>query len=336
MKKQKGKNKTTKNVKNTKTNKNSRKAVSNRAPTTTKSKKASTAVQGKKTNNATSERQRRIQEAALRRERSKKKKYAVIYTLLVVFSITAALMATVVIFFKVESITVSGNTRYTTEQIIADSGIELRMNMFNLPSKEAQETLKEKYTYIESVDIKRKLPTGIEIVITEEKPLGFVKTDNGYTIIAQSGKVLETNSVNISGMPMIKGLDVSGMQQGDYIDNNAATQKQFGILKTVYSEMEKVGHSDYDIIDLMDVYDIKLYYQDKYEVILGSESEMDYKAAGLKKLFEEELTGFKGVINVSEPSNISTRSMSFEDYRTQVQKNAGFEEITDVEPQTEK
>lgn len=286
--------------------------------------------------NISQTRQRRIKETALRREKRKKKNYAFVYALLVVFSIAAALMATVMIFFKVETVVVSGNTKYEDKQIIADSGIAEQMNMFNIPSKQAVKTIKEKYPYIEDVKIKRNLPTEIEIAITEEKPIGFIKNDDGYTVLAESGKILEETTFDTSNIPMIKGLDVSGMKKGDYIDENGGSSKQLNILKKITSEFEKIGYADFDVVDMVDIYDIKLYYKDKYQIVLGSESELDYKAAGVKKLLDDELKGFSGVINVSEPSNISTRPMSFEDYRTQVQKNAVFEEGTDIEPQTQK
>lgn len=272
---------------------------------------------GKKSANATLERRRREQARRLneqRRLRRRKKKRALFSVILLLFVVGGGIFLTVRLFFNVETVTVSGNDRYETESILKTASIQQQQNLFEIPKEEIASRLKEKYAYIEEVDIRFHLPTGVEIAITQETPVAAVRDDNGYTILSASGKVLETgiDSPDAS-IPKVLGVDVSGMQVLDKIpqyleDESANPQYQrLAVLERLLECAANEGGITFTAVDLTDVYNVCAYYGDKLKVVFGSENEMEYKMKGFSSLLAGELENFSGTVDLTTPSNISTR-----------------------------
>ena len=93
-----------------------------------------------------------------KRRRRHHRSVAVLYKLLSVVVISGAIVAALTLFFKVETITVSGATEYSSEEIITASGIQQGDNLFLLNKYEIYESILEKLPYVSSVSISRKLP----------------------------------------------------------------------------------------------------------------------------------------------------------------------------------
>lgn len=72
---------------------------------------------------------------------------------------------------------------------------------------------------------------------------------------------------------------------------------------------ENTGFSYFNIIDLSDPYDLKLYYQDIFEIVLGTDSNLEYKMELILKVIETQdlLTSFRGIIDASYEGEVWTR-----------------------------
>lgn len=271
----------------------------------------------KQSANATLERRRREQARRLneqRRIRRRKKKRALFSIILLLFVVGGGIFLTVRLFFNVETVTVTGNDRYETESILKTASIQQQQNLFEIPKEEIAGRLKDKYAYIKDVNIRFHLPTGVEIAITQETPVAAVRDDNGYTILSASGKVLETgiDSPDAS-IPKVLGVDVSGMQVLDKIpkyleDKSVNPQYQrLVVLERLLECARSEGEITFTAVDLTDIYNVYAYYGDKLKVVFGSENEMEYKMKGFSKLLAGELENFSGTVDLTTPSNISTR-----------------------------
>ena len=71
------------------------------------------------------------------------------FSFLCILLIAGAVVAALTVFFKVQSITVSGNARYTSEEVVAASGIEIEDNLFLLNKYSAAQAIFEKLPYVE-------------------------------------------------------------------------------------------------------------------------------------------------------------------------------------------
>ena len=99
--------------------------------------------------------------------RRRRGRFSFLMKLLCILLIAGAVVAALTVFFKVQSITVSGNARYTSEEIIAASGIEIEDNLFLLNKYSAAQAIFEKLPYVEEATINRALPDTIVITVRE-------------------------------------------------------------------------------------------------------------------------------------------------------------------------
>lgn len=107
---------------------------------------------------------RRSHNKTRRRNRGR---FGLLFKLLCLVALVVALTAGVTVFFRVEAVTVTGNVRYTQEEIIAATGIQAGDNLFALNKNQINERLRQSLPYIGTVMIRRDLPSGITIAVTE-------------------------------------------------------------------------------------------------------------------------------------------------------------------------
>ena len=86
-----------------------------------------------------------------RNRRRSRGRFAFLYRLLCFVLICAAIVGALVLFFKVDTISVSGNDRYSRETILAASGVSEGDNLFLLNKYDAAARITEALPYVESV-----------------------------------------------------------------------------------------------------------------------------------------------------------------------------------------
>ena len=123
--------------------------------------------------------------------RRRRGRFSFLMKLLCILLIAGAVVAALTVFFKVQSITVSGNARYTSEEVVAASGIEIEDNLFLLNKYSAAQAIFEKLPYVEEATINRALPDTIVITVRECVAAAGVVTPEGYWLISENGKLLE-------------------------------------------------------------------------------------------------------------------------------------------------
>ena len=86
---------------------------------------------------------------------------------LFVVALLGAMTVGATVFFQVEQVEVSGNARYTQEEIVACTGIKPGDNLFRMNKFAIQDHVKEEMPYIEDILIRRRLPSTITVAVTE-------------------------------------------------------------------------------------------------------------------------------------------------------------------------
>ena len=120
--------------------------------------------------------------------RRRRGRFSFLTKLLCILLIAGAVVAALTVFFKVQSITVSGNARYTSEEVVAASGIEIEDNLFLLNKYSAAQAIFEKLPYVEEATINRALPD--TIVITARRRRGSSRR----RVIGSSAKTESSSS----------------------------------------------------------------------------------------------------------------------------------------------
>lgn len=102
-----------------------------------------------------------------RTRRKNRGRFGPLLKLLCVIAVGVALTVGATVFFRVETISVSGNRRYTEEDIIAASGIELGDNLYALNKVRIGRNIRTLLPYIGELSITRSLPSTIVIRVVE-------------------------------------------------------------------------------------------------------------------------------------------------------------------------
>ncbi|MBQ4100778.1 MAG: FtsQ-type POTRA domain-containing protein [Oscillospiraceae bacterium] len=209
------------------------------------------------------------------KKRKKKNKMKTIIAIFVLVAI-AVIVLSQTVFFDVEKIDVIGETIYTSSDIIKTSGILIGDNMFRLKLSQIEQKLDYSLPYISNVSVLRKLPNKIEISVEPATPVGAIEFENAYFLIDGNLKILETNvKVIPAGLPVIAGIETQECEAGRYLSNNEI--EMLDILFSLTQAFEKYDLQKINKIDFTNLMDIKVYYDERIEILIGAPSDFDYK-----------------------------------------------------------
>lgn len=218
-------------------------------------------------------------------KRRQKKKLALLTVIVLAASITAIMLLTPG--FDIKKIEVRGNSVLKNEEIIRASGVITGVNIFGVSLGEIKDNIKS-MGYIESVKVKRALPSTIEITVVEEVGVGYIKAEEGYVIITADGRCVEITdglegsekgkkTAVLPDLPKIKGMKDVKYKIGNIITSE--NEAQLSALLTCLHEFSKYGYIfDMREIDVSDTMDIKFYYKSKdLCVTVGTADRVSYK-----------------------------------------------------------
>lgn len=102
-----------------------------------------------------------------RTHRRNRGRFGPLFKLLCVLGVVVALTGGATVFFRVETVAVTGNQRYTQEEIIAASGIQVGDNLYALNKVSIDRRIRTRLPYVGELSINRSLPSTIRIDVTE-------------------------------------------------------------------------------------------------------------------------------------------------------------------------
>ena len=190
--------------------------------------------------------------------------------------------------FNIKEVSVQGNNKINSEEIKSLSQLTIDENIFRFSSKEVEENVKEN-AYVDTVNIKRKLPNTVEITITERETKYQLEYGNAYIYIDKDGYILEISDVN-ANLPIRRGY---GTLQENLQPGNKLTDEDCAKLITVEKFLRAAQNNGiYDIITYVDISDSKDY---KIEMptkgkiaYLGGDTNINDKMLILKEILTRE------------------------------------------------
>lgn len=115
-------------------------------------------------------------------------------------------------------VTIDNNSTLTESEIIELSNIAVRQNMYSISKKASIENLKTN-SYVESVNIKRKIPNKIVIKVVEREIAFQIETSNGYIYIDNQGVVVDQQSVKKDCITVV-GCKTQNIISGDKLNDD--------------------------------------------------------------------------------------------------------------------
>ena len=102
-----------------------------------------------------------------RTHRRNRGRFGPLFKLLCVLGVVVALTGGATVFFRVETVEVTGNQRYTQEEIVEASGIQTGDNLYALNKVRIDRRIRTRLPYVGELSINRSLPSTIRIAVTE-------------------------------------------------------------------------------------------------------------------------------------------------------------------------
>ncbi len=189
--------------------------------------------------------------------------------------------------FNIKTITVTGNSKLTEEELISLSGIQLEENTFRIQTIKAQEKIKQN-AYVDTVNISRKLPNEVAIEITERTPTFMLTLGNAYVYMNNQGYLLEV-AQNALELPIITGFQT---KEEDIIPGNRLVAEDLQRLDQVLQIMKSAESNGIkDLITEINVENKQDYVlelkKEKKTVHLGDTSNLSTKMLYVISILEE-------------------------------------------------
>lgn len=239
--------------------------------------------------------------------------------LLTVAAVALALFMGFSIFFKVENIVVSGADKYTAWDVREASGIEEGAGLLSFGKAKACGKITEALPYVKSVRIGITLPDTVKIYIEEFKVVYSAQDQSGHWwLITSDGSVVEKTSESYaSKQTILKGFRLLNPEAGEQAqvveqDPDATDEKGEPVIITITNQerlktaleilfqMERNGIlGKAASLDVTDMGNIELWYGSQYQVLLGDQSQIDYKIAAMKKTITQMGSHESGVLDIT-------------------------------------
>lgn len=218
-----------------------------------------------------------------------------------------AILGATTVFFKIQTIDVTGESPYTPEQIIESSGIAINDNTFFVNKFNSISKIFARHPYLDTISMKRHLPSRLEIIVTQCIPVAVVQGEAKGYIIDYKGKVLEEIALNSTHSYMqVSGVETDEMAVGGNI--NFLQKEKEKTLLNLLNELEKCDIiEDVKAISLEKLYNLTMEYTDKYTVHLGSSENMGEKIKLISIVQGQLGPSETGTIDVSDIESIRFR-----------------------------
>jgi cell division protein FtsQ len=211
-----------------------------------------------------------------KRKQKREKRFRIIKTILKLLFIFAIIIGISLFLFvspvfNIKNIEVNGNSKINVEEIKSLSKLTLEENIFKFSAKQVKAGVKEN-AYIDTVEVKRKIPNTVQLNVTERKAKYQLEFGNAFAYLDGNGNILEISSEN-NQMPIIRGYETlqENIKSGNKIVDNDCNK-----LLTV-QEFLKVAE-DNGIQNLITIIDIS--NDEDYKFELPSKGKVAYMGDG--------------------------------------------------------
>lgn len=306
-------------MENEKKTSDSQRSVQPRKPQTRNSKAAQTAQRHREERQERARleniREKQTKKAKRRNKARKRIKRETLRRILIMVAIAAALVLSMIIFFRVRTIDVQGISYYNQEEIIEASGLEKGDNLLIISRADIAGNIMANCPYVESVRVSRQLPDTIIISIEEYDATYAVRDGNGDCyLITAGGKATEKIAEGkAADYIQIQNLTIVTPEIGDYVQPMApagqeiAAEGQMNALKLLLKAIEDNELlKEVASVSVPNSYEMSLWYTDRFLVQIGDESDLNYKMNFLKQVVQSQKPYAVGTIDLTRAAEGKT------------------------------
>lgn len=228
-----------------------------------------------------------------------------LYKLLSVLVICGAVIAAMTLFFRVDTVVVTGMERYTEQEIVNATGIESGDNLYLLLNKNAvARNIQTKLPYIEKVQINRKLPDTLLIEVEEcGTPFAVIQGDIAWLVSPKGMIVEQLTAAEATDYAKIEGCELLAPSVGTKIALATEYATQQTSLLDLMRALEDQGLLDQvGSISLEDTTVLTMDYAQRFTVKMPYGADYDRKLRFLKGALESGAiqSNQKGILEMTQ------------------------------------
>jgi cell division protein FtsQ len=121
-----------------------------------------------------------------------KGKAGILYGIVMAILMAVSVVLACTVFFRVESVQVLGVERYTVEEIQNVASVEKGSNLILTPGEQVAGRLYKNLPYVDHVDVQKRFPTTLRLVVTESVPAAVVPASATVEMTGEDGKIIPT------------------------------------------------------------------------------------------------------------------------------------------------
>ena len=239
--------------------------------------------------------------------------------MLTVTAVVVACVLALSVFFKVETITVTGADVYSPWAIREASGISEGDNLLTFSHARAGAQIKANLPYVNTVRFGIKLPDTVNIIVEEAEVVYAIKDSNGqWWLMNSEGRVVEqANSGIAANYTQVLGVTLESPAvnlqavaaeaaptetnaSGEFIPVTVTGALRLNTAMQILKALEAndiVGSAA--SVDVTRIEDIILWYGTRYQVNLGDSTRLDYKIDCMNDVILQMSEYQSGILDVS-------------------------------------
>ena len=276
-------------------------------------------------------------ETNARRNRRRKRGLSLYVLAVLVLALGTIVTLSLTVFFNIKTIRVTGYAdRYTAEDIVKASGIQIGDNLVRLNKKYAEERALDNLIRIETVKVHKQFPNTVEIEVQKCTPAYNVSYECGTLIVSEHGRILENSMDPMPGLVHIVGYDPDEPVPGKQI---VAKEERMDKVFSAFRDLIYEGGLGVPIVevDMSDFNDIMVDFDNRIKFDMGNWSEINYKISFAEQIIAEQPADKEGYLIMVGRNQCSFRNKSeYEASRQKVKQGVPDEMPTETtEPMTD-
>ena len=239
---------------------------------------------------------------ARRAEKRRRRRRRRISRLVTVITVTVFLLAAIVwgvieiskaskgesaSFFGVKAIEVEfvdgeGTVRYSKEDIIRASGLFVNQSLLAVNKVQASNSVLQQFPYLDYVEVKNTSFSTVCIRVAEAEVLAALQTEQDWLIVGRNNHVLE--QVTTEALPADLPRIIGATPVETVLGGNALDERSMRICSTILDAAKACGLEGVTAIDVEEMTDLRLWWKNRVEILLGNESNLAAQVAAYKDL----------------------------------------------------
>lgn len=252
-------------------------------------------------------------EKARKSRRARGRALVIFYISAFLAVVVGAVLLCTFVFFRVGTVEITGGASYRQEDILSVCSIHEGDNLVLLDTRAREEALEYRFPYIENVEIRKHIPSTVEVVITEAETAFSIECEDGrYVYVSPAGKVLEIADSPAENSAVVHGCAPTNEKPSEQVAfENETAERLFSAITDEIQAHDLEGITD---IDLRNQYDITMTYEGRIVFRFGNSNDLEYKTR----------FGIGMLVQMQEDGDLTEETRGEIDLTVAAEQNKGF------------